>query len=181
MQVAELFHDWHDFYLLAGTASATLVGLMFVAASIGANVFDQQHSNAMRAFLSPTVVHFTTVLFICMFSTIPSQTRLTLSGLLAAGGMAGLGYSGRLWIQLFIRHSFAVDWVDRLFYAMIPVCGYALLLAAALMLLMDWTTCLDVIAAGLITLLLAGIRNAWDMTVWIVIRAPIRSQTSTTS
>ena len=27
----ELFEDWHDFYLLVGTAAATLVGLMFVA------------------------------------------------------------------------------------------------------------------------------------------------------
>src|SRR5215831_16111274 len=40
---AELFHTWHDFYLLVGTASATLVGLMFVAASIGASVFSEQN------------------------------------------------------------------------------------------------------------------------------------------
>src|SRR5262249_26047214 len=38
-ELGELLHSWHDFYLLVGTASATLVGLMFVAASIGAQVF----------------------------------------------------------------------------------------------------------------------------------------------
>jgi hypothetical protein len=27
-------HEWHDFYALVGTASATLIGLMFVAVSI---------------------------------------------------------------------------------------------------------------------------------------------------
>jgi hypothetical protein len=32
---------------------------------------------------------------------------------------------------------------------------------------------LDLLAAALITLLLAGIRNAWDMTIWIVIRTPV--------
>jgi hypothetical protein len=31
---------------------------------------------------------------------------------------------------------------------------------------------LDLLAAAQITLLLAGIRNAWDMMLWIVIRAP---------
>jgi len=31
---------------------------------------------------------------------------------------------------------------------------------------------LDVLAAALITLLAAGIRKAWDMTLWIVIRTP---------
>jgi hypothetical protein len=35
---AELLHEWHDFYVLLGTASATLVGLMFVAVSIGTSV-----------------------------------------------------------------------------------------------------------------------------------------------
>jgi hypothetical protein len=30
--LAELLRGWHDFYILIGTASATLVGLMFVAA-----------------------------------------------------------------------------------------------------------------------------------------------------
>jgi hypothetical protein len=32
---------------------------------------------------------------------------------------------------------------------------------------------LELLAAALITLLLAGIRNAWDMTIWIVIRTPV--------
>jgi len=32
---------------------------------------------------------------------------------------------------------------------------------------------LDCLAAALMTLLLAGIRNAWDMTMWIVIKAPL--------
>jgi hypothetical protein len=59
----DLIHVWHDFYVLVGTASATLVGLMFVAASIGAQVFTEQNREGMRAFISPTVVHFSAVLF----------------------------------------------------------------------------------------------------------------------
>ena len=39
---AELVEDWHDFDVLVGTAAATLVGLMFVAASIGASVFTEK-------------------------------------------------------------------------------------------------------------------------------------------
>ena len=42
--LAELLHDWHDFYVLVGTASATLVGLMFVAVSIGTAIFNEDHS-----------------------------------------------------------------------------------------------------------------------------------------
>src|SRR6202165_4277192 len=119
---------WHDFYILVGTASATLVGLMFVAASIGAQVFTERNREAMRAFISPTVVHFSAVLFICIAAATPSQTWLTLAILLLLGSAAGMIYSARVWVQLFVRHTFAVDVIDRLFYALTPVVGYLLVL-----------------------------------------------------
>jgi hypothetical protein len=36
---------WHDFYTLTGSASATLVGLMFVAVSISDGAFSRQDSD----------------------------------------------------------------------------------------------------------------------------------------
>ena len=171
--LSDLAHAWHDFYLLVGTASATLVGLMFVAASIGAQVFTERSREAMRAFISPTVVHFGAVLFICMAVTVPSQTWVTLAVLLILGGAAGTLYAARVWVQIFVRRSFAVDVIDRLFYALIPVAGYLLVAGAAFLLLERSQWSLEVLAAALITLLYAGIRNAWDMTMWIVIRVPV--------
>ena len=53
--------------------------------------------------------------------------------------------------------------------------GYLLLLLAALVLLRQSPAGLDLLAAAQIALLLAGIRNAWDMMLWIVIRAPTPS------
>src|ERR1700732_5089715 len=100
--VAELFHTWHDFYLLVGTAAATLVGLMFVAASIGASVFSEEHKAALRAFISPTVVHFTSALVLCVLAMIPSHTWMTLSALLAVMSVTGLIYSGKIWFQMFV-------------------------------------------------------------------------------
>jgi hypothetical protein len=171
--LSELLHAWHDFYVLVGTASATLVGLMFVTASIGATLFTERNREAVKAFISPTVVHFSEVLFVCILAAIPSETWLTLAALLAIGGAAGLIYSARVWVQLFVRRSFDVDVVDRMFYALIPVAGYVLAFAAAVALVMQSIWSLELLAAALITLLLAGIRNAWDMTIWIVIRTPV--------
>jgi hypothetical protein len=71
--LAEFVDDWHDFDLLIGTAAATLVGLMFVAASIGASVFTEKSRAAMQAFISPTVVHFTTVLVIAILAVVPTH------------------------------------------------------------------------------------------------------------
>jgi hypothetical protein len=173
--VAELFHDWHDFYLLVGTASATLVGLMFVAATLGASMFSEANRNAMQAFISPTVVDFAAALFICIAVTIPAQTWLTLGLLLTVGGVAGLVYAGRVWIEMIVRRSFKVDLVDRLFYATIPLLGYLLVFASGVLLLLRKSWSSEVTAAALVVLLFAGIRNAWDMTTWIMIRSPTSS------
>jgi hypothetical protein len=174
---AEIIHPWHDFYVLVGTASATLVGLMFVTGSIGANFFTEKNAAAMRAFISPTVVHFSAALFISIVAAIPTQTWRTLGILLFALGAAGLLYSGKLCVQLFVRQSFNVDMIDRMFYALLPVVGHLLVLVASGLLLMQSEMALDFLAAALITLLGAGIRNAWDMTLWIVIRTPVAGGT----
>src|SRR5262249_32652199 len=129
---------------------------------------------AMKAFISPTVVHFSAVLFVAIVSLIPSHDWPALAGLLALVGIPGVVYSANLWLQLFVRRRFNVDIVDRLFYALIPVLGFLLLLAA-FVLLRQSAAGLDLLAAAQITLLLAAIRNAWDMMLWIVIRAPTRN------
>jgi hypothetical protein len=170
--LSELVHLWHDFYVLLGTAAATLVGLMFVTATIGANMFTEANREAMRAFLSPTVAHFSAVLFICVLAIIPMENWTSFALLLAVCAVVGLVHSARVWLQLFVRGTFKVDVVDRLFYALIPVIGYVLVLVSAVLLFMHWGSGLTLLAAALMTLLLAGIRNAWDMTTFIVIRTP---------
>jgi hypothetical protein len=168
-----LLHDWHDFYVLVGTASATLVGLMFVAVSIGTAIFNEDHRMAMTAFITPTVMHFASVLFGCLIATMPSHSWVTLGSLLGTGALAGAVYSGRLAIQMVIRRRFKVDLEDRVFYGVVPLAGYVLAMVAAVLLFTHAAAVsADLIAAAVLTLLFAAIRNAWDMMVWIVIKTP---------
>jgi hypothetical protein len=48
--MASEWHDWHDFYMLLGTASAALVALLFVAVSIGASFLTPERSVATRTY-----------------------------------------------------------------------------------------------------------------------------------
>ena len=67
----------------------------------------------------------------------------------------------------------AQDWEDRVFYALAPALGYlALLVAGGMALAQQPSAAAKLIAAAFVILLVAGLRNAWDMMVWIVIRAP---------
>lgn len=171
--LSALLHEWHDFYLLVGTASATLVGLMFVAISIGTTIFNDDHRAAMTAFITPTVMHFAGVLFTCLVASMPSHTWHSLGVLLGAGALAGAVYSGRLTVHMIVHRRFQVDLEDRLFYALAPLAGYVLaLVAAVLLFLHNAAVSADLIATAVLTLLFAAIRNAWDMMVWIVIKTP---------
>jgi hypothetical protein len=170
--IAGAFRDWHDFYLLIGTASATLVGLMFVAASVGMRYFTKEREAALKAFLTPTVMHFSAVLVTCVFATAPERVSVPPSVFLLAIGIIGVAYSIHVWIRMSRGGFFGtIDLEDRFWYVLAPVTGYLLMTAGAVVVL--WVhqgAGLDLIALTLVLLLLLGIRNAWDMTVWIVIR-----------
>jgi hypothetical protein len=169
--LSQILTQWHDFYAIIGEASATLVALIFVAASIGAEVFAARHQAGIRSFLSPTVVHFTAVLVICLLASIPTETGAVLGALLGGVGAIGLVYSGWVWRRM-MKHGFvaSIDTVDRLWYALLPIPAYLLVGAAGAGLWGGSVLSLNVLASALILLLLIGIRNAWDMTVWIIDR-----------
>src|ERR1700684_475859 len=90
---AEIFRPWHDFYLLVATVSATLIGAMFVVASIGSNTLTPKHEAGIRAFLTPTVIHLSAIVLAGAMATLPFLSWRTMEIALAGGGMAGLVYS----------------------------------------------------------------------------------------
>jgi hypothetical protein len=169
----QTLHDWRDFYMLSGAAAATLVGLMFVAASIGAATFTRRGVAPMHAFVTPTVVHFAAVLFISLISTMPGYSARGLCCIIGLGAVAGLAYCGRVISVIIRRFAVGLDWEDRAFYALIPVSGYLLLLGSSAMEFGERPSEANLLAAiGVLILIVAGLRNAWDMTVWITTRPP---------
>jgi len=169
--LAEYFHGWHDFFLLIGTASATLVGLMFVAASIGASIFKEENRPALEVFFGPTVVHFTSVLVISVLALLPSHNWFSLGAVTGLIGVAGFFYSARILYRL-TRSKYQIDLLDRFFYTVMPALGYLVVLAAAGLLHQQSEWGLDLGAIGLVTILLAALRNAWDMMIWIALKVP---------
>ena len=173
--VAETFHDWHDFFLLLGTASATLVGLMFIAVSIGASIFKEENRPALEVFLGPTVVHFAAALVFCILALVPLHGWLSLACLAGFIGLAGFFYAGRIWFRL-ARSRYEIDLLDRTFYAPLPALAYLIVLAAAAMFYGQSEWGFVAAAAGLITLIVAAIRNAWDMMIWIALKTPVADE-----
>jgi hypothetical protein len=160
-----VFGPCHDFYTLVGTASATLVGLMFVAASVGTGVFTHERQVGLRTFLSPTVVAFSVVLATSLIGVLPLSDGAVPSYLL------GVVYSWLVWRRM-VHGGIAksIDLEDRAWYVVVPAVAYLVLAAAGVALGVATEAACGLLAVGICLLLLAGIRNAWDMTTWIILR-----------
>lgn len=169
--LADSLAPWHDLYVVTGTAAATLVGLLFVAASVGSGVFTEERRPAFRAFVSPSVVHFSSVLAASLVTIAPVRRWSILAALVSALGLFGIAYCGIVG-RAMVRYGLAanIDLEDRIWYAGLPAIAYATLAAASLPLFSENPTGLTVLACGMGLLLLAGIRNAWDITSWAITR-----------
>jgi hypothetical protein len=150
---------WHDFYVLVGTAGATLVALLFVAISLGAGFLTDKRANATRAFFSPVVVHFTAVFFISAVGLFPAHKPVVFATLVGGCAAVGIAISFFTTVQL-LRNSWTKFLEDHLAYGLLPLISYAALLVAAAMILKEHEYALLVLAFALLTLLIVNIRNA---------------------
>ena len=164
----EAFHAWHDFFVLLGTGAATLVGAMFVVASIGSSFLTEKSEPQIRAFMTPTVIHLTTVLLGCALTIVPSIDWPAASVGFGVGGLVGFLYSARTALRVAGNQTLLVD---RIWYGIIPMIGYAVILAAALLMGLRAQSGLETLAVGLVLLVVASIRNSWDLIVFYAQRS----------
>jgi len=99
---------WHDFYMVVGTASATLVGLLFVSLSLNPHVIAAGEGSSLRVLATQTFANFLLVLMIAVVFLIPKQGRLGLGLPLLGLGVYGLYLTLRR--LLLARRSAAHPW-----------------------------------------------------------------------
>jgi hypothetical protein len=157
-----MLEHWHEFYELLGTAAAALVALLFVAATIGANIFTSESAGATRTFMSPVVFHYSNIMFLSLIVLIPDQTTQSLGVFVGVAALGSLIYSVITFVRVW-RHS-AADTYDRLAYGSVPMLVYTCgLVVAWLLLAGSMQAGLDLLAASALLLLVVNIRNAWDL------------------
>jgi hypothetical protein len=168
----ELLHAWRDFFIVTATAGASLIGAMFVVVSIGMGFLTRERVSGTHAYITSTVVHMGGVVLASLLTMVPPLEWASFGGALIFGGIAGLAYEG---VTALAVHRFRVDWTDYLWYAAIPLIGYAGFIAAGALSIAGHAGTVDVLALAVLLLLTCGVRNAWDMILVIVIR-PERAQ-----
>jgi hypothetical protein len=165
----EALHPWHEFYILLGTAGATLLALLFVAVSLGAGYLTSRNQQGTRVFMSPVVIHFTSVFFLSAVCLVPSHGPVFFALLIGATAITGIVVS--IVISVMVVRTDMTRYVQDYFaYGLLPALAYLALLAAALMIYASQPYALEALAAGLLLLAIINIRNAWDLTLSMVRR-----------
>jgi hypothetical protein len=158
-----MLQGWHEFYGLLGTAAATLVALMFVAASVAVGLLTSERSIGTRIYMSPVIMHYASVLFVSLIALVPSLGNGVLGLIIIASGLVGFGYSVYISIRLF--RDVKSEFVDRFAYGAWPFVAYAGTVAGGLLITDGERWGPDVLAGAMLLLLLVNVRNAWDLTV----------------
>jgi hypothetical protein len=171
MQGLPFLSQWQNFYMIMGTAAATLTGLMFVVTTLiaGIDTHTAILNAAVAAFNTPIVVHFGIVLLLAGLLSAPWQTSSSLSLVLGLLGLGTVFYSIIVMRRMRRVPNYQSTLEDWLWYLTLPLLAHASLILAACMLADNPVLALYIIGSAMILLLLVGIRNAWDMVTFLAV------------
>lgn len=165
---------WTNFYVIVGSSAGGLTGLTFVVIALVADAHAVRLTG-LRAFITPTIVHFGSALVLSALMNVPGQSVTSLGICLAAFGLMGFVYSAGTARQVYrstttTRYKpVAEDWIWN---AILPTVTYAILFIAGLVASVHTAAALYLTAAVSMVLLIVGIHNAWDIAVWFTAERP---------
>src|SRR5256885_9809180 len=92
---ASLLAGWENFYVIIGSCAGGLTGITFVVIALIRDV-QRVRPTGLRAFLTPTIVHFSGVLALAAYLSMPHQGVMSLSVGFGVAGLVRLIYGGVL-------------------------------------------------------------------------------------
>lgn len=161
---------WESFYVIVGSSAAALTGLQFVVIVLGAEMNVLGRGTAVRAFATPTIVHFGAVLLISAILSAPWHSLGNAGLALGACGLAGTLYALNIVRHARNQKDYKPVLEDWLWHFTFPPIAYAILLVAALLIRQRPVAALFWVGAITVFLLFIGIHNAWDAVTYMAQR-----------
>jgi len=171
--VSSVLIPWSNFYIMTGSAAAGLTGLMFVVITLVTGVERLRRApDGISTFSTPTVAHFGAALLVSAILNAPWPTLVFPSVLLALAGLYGVVYVVHLVSRARRLSLYNPDIEDWTWYTVLPFLAYAAILVGGIVLWRAAVPALFALAAGALSLIFIGIRNAWDIVTYIAIGRP---------
>jgi hypothetical protein len=172
-----MFRDWSEFYMLAGSAAAVLIGLVFVVVTL---MQDRPRSSVLsgsKLYMGPVVLHMSFVLVLSGAALVPNidvRQFATIAWIIALWGLARGLYSAVGLVRLWTPTN-EVHWTDMWFYGVIPSALYVAMGVVALGFWTDAAWAADGIAVVVTALILLSIRDEYDLVTWLAPKSDDKS------
>ncbi|MEO7366036.1 MAG: hypothetical protein ABIW03_06930 [Sphingomicrobium sp.] len=166
-----MFENWHEFYLLAGSAAAVLIGLIFVVVTL---MSDRPRSSVLegsRLYMGPVVLHVSFVLALSAAALAPGIRPAQFA--LVASVIALWGLMRAVMSIAGIRAAGGEEpphWTDVWFYGAVPAALYLAMAVVAFGFWSETQWAAPGVAAVVTGLLLISVRNEWDLVTWLAPR-----------
>jgi hypothetical protein len=166
-----ILSHWQNFYMIMGTAAATLTGLMFVATTLlaGLNPHMDTANAGISAFNTPTVVQFCAVLSLAGIFSAPWQTFSIIDLLLGFLSVGMVVYQIIIMQRMRRMPHYQSTLEDWLWYMVLPLLANIMFIVAAILLSNNPSLALYLVGSAMMMLLLIGIRNAWDNVTFLAL------------
>ncbi len=163
---SEVIRQWETFYLLAGTASVTLIGLLFISVSINVERFHGRKSADLKHFAGLTFNCFFYVLIIAILFLVPGISSLGLGIPLFILGILGIlnAIVQQRRAQRSTKNGTELNIAPRF---NVPIIGLALMILLSVGIYFQIETSLYGFIIVIILLLGSASHNAWAMLVEI--------------
>ena len=169
-EVPSVVAAWSSFYVIAGSSSATLTGLMFVVITLVPEADRTlRKSEGISMFSTPTVVHFCVAFFISAVLSAPWPSVIQPAVLFGLTGACANVYL--LWITYRMRKQtvYRPDLEDWTWFTILPLVAYGTLFITAVLLPPDPVNALFALGGATMLLIFIGIHNAWDIVTFIAL------------
>jgi len=165
----ETLHAWDSFYVIVGSSSAALTGLMFVVVTLMPEARKRVggSNETVAAFATPTIVDFCAALLVSAILSTP-WSNLRQAGLaVAVSGALGLIYSAIVARRVLKSVDYRAEAVDWVWYVSLPAAAHIAMVISGLLLNPDRTGAMFPIGGATIALMFIGIHNAWDTVTYM--------------
>lgn len=164
-----LLAGWANFYVIVGSAAGAMTGLQFVVMSLITGLRQPGSMQDIRAFGTPTVVHFCTTLVVSAIMTAPWPSLSYVDVCLGVCGTVGLVYSTRIFWHA-RKAEYNPDAEDWVWYVAVPCLAHGALIGTAIYFPTHLVWTLFAVGAIALLFLFVGIRNAWDTVTYISVK-----------
>ena len=161
--------EWDSFYVIVGSAAGALIGLQFVVLTLIAERPPERAEEAGAAFATPTIVHFSFVLFLSAILRVPWHAVAGFAAGWGLAAIAGMVYSIVVARRMRAQSAYRPGFEDWLFHAVLPFVAYAALAVSAIAARARLREALFGVGAAALLLLFVGIHNAWDAVAYHVL------------